>query len=123
MMEGQEKKCFVEPECEEVISNEECQGAWRITKAVFFLCLLLFVTCSLLVVTDYRKDDHLSLRQMVLELPSVPPQLASCMFLPLGEVLSQVGNIVLSLVERWVEKVVELGGRVWSWGERVGGVM
>ena len=96
----QEEKVGVEEELEE--------GAMGLTKAVFLLSLLLFLSSSLVLLSDYRQSDTLALRRMVrrsttptpaspqvLSLPS-PQSVPACLPTPhtlgaaLGEVIIQV---------------------------------
>merc|ERR1712106_878825 len=42
---------------------------WCCTKVLFFLLLTIFLTCSLLVLTNYKEDDTLGLRRMIQEDP------------------------------------------------------
>jgi len=49
--------------------DEPTDDAWCCTKVFFFLILIVFLTCSLLVVTNYKEEDTLGLRRMIQEDP------------------------------------------------------
>jgi len=49
--------------------DEPTDDAWCCTKVLFFLILVVFLTCSLLVITNYKEEDSLGLRRMIQEDP------------------------------------------------------
>merc|ERR1712025_674131 len=47
--------------------DEPSDEVWCCTKVAFFVILTVFLTCSLLVITNYKEDDTLGLRMVVQE--------------------------------------------------------
>jgi len=49
--------------------DEPSDEVWCCTKIVFFLILIVFLTCSVIVITNYKEDDSLGLRRIIQEDP------------------------------------------------------